>query len=130
MNLESSTVTVQKKPEEVYHFLTNVENFEQLMPESKQKFEMLNDTRFLFQLKGMPEIVLEKKDSTEFSTVVLGAASDKLPFTLTANIEEESTETSKVQLIFDGEFNAMMAMMIKKPLQNFINTLSENISKI
>ena len=130
MNLESSTVTVQKKPEEVFNFLTNVKNFEQLMPESKQKFEMLNDTRFLFQLKGMPEIVLEKKDSTEFSTVVLGAASDKLPFTLTANIEEESEETSKVQLIFDGEFNAMMAMMIKKPLQNFINTLSENISKI
>lgn len=130
MNLESSTVTVQKKPEEVYNFLTNVENFEQLMPESKQKFEMLNDSRFLFQLKGMPEIVLEKKDSTEFSKVVLGAASDKLPFTLTANIEEQSNKTSEVQLVFDGEFNAMMAMMIKKPLQNFINTLSDNISKI
>ncbi|RZT00117.1 SRPBCC family protein [Aquimarina brevivitae] len=130
MNLESSTVTVSKSPEEVFNFLTNVENFEQLMPESIQKFEMLNDTRFLFQLKGMPEIVLEKKETEEFSKVILGAASDKLPFTLTANIEAQDEQNSNVQLVFDGEFNAMMAMMIKKPLQNFINTLSDNITKL
>lgn len=130
MNLESSTTTTSKSQQEVFDFLTKVENFEQLMPESKQKFEKLNDSRFLFQLKGMPEIVLEQKVHTPPTTVVLGAASDKLPFTLTADIVDLGDGTSTTKLIFDGQFNAMMAMMIKNPIQNFINTLSENIGKI
>ncbi len=130
MNLETTTVTVEKTQQEVFEFLTKVENFEQLMPESIQKFEKLTDSRFLFQLKGMPEIVLEQKESTAYSSVILGAASDKLPFTLTADITDLGNGTSTAKLTFDGQFNAMMAMMIKNPIQNFINTLSENISKI
>ena len=130
MNLESSKVTINKSAKEIFDFLTKVENFEQIMPESKQKFEVLNDVRFLFQLKGMPEIVLEQKEQEAPSKVVLGAASEKLPFTLTANIDEIEAGKTETQLIFDGEFNAMMAMMIKKPIQNFINSLSENLGKI
>ncbi len=130
MNLESNKVTVHKSAKEVFEFLTKVENFEQIMPESKQKFEVLNDVRFLFQLKGMPEIVLEQKGQEPHSKVILGAASEKLPFTLTANIEEVEAEKTALKLNFDGEFNAMMAMMIKNPIQNFINTLSENLGKL
>ena len=72
MNLESPKVSVKKNAQDVYQFLMNVENFEQIMPESKQKFEKLSDEKFLFQLKGMPEIVLKQKESTAPSTVVLG----------------------------------------------------------
>ncbi len=129
MNLESPKVNLSKSPQEVFDFLTDVENFEQIMPNSKQKFEKLAADKFLFQLKGMPEIILKQKEAQAPSKVVLGAASEKLPFTLTANISEVegSTET---QLIFDGDFNPMMSMMIKKPIQNFINSLAENLTKI
>jgi len=130
MNLESNKVTINKSAKEVFDFLMKMENFEQIMPESKQKFEVLNDTRFLFQLKGMPEIVLEQKDQEAPSKVVLGAASEKLPFTLTANIDEVEEGKTETQLIFEGQFNAMMGMMIKNPIQNFINSLSENLGKI
>ena len=37
---------------------------------------------------------------------------------------------AKVQLVFDGKFNPMMAMMVKSPLKKFINTLSENIERL
>ncbi len=130
MNLESPTVNVNKSAEDVFEFLTKVENFEQLMPESKQKFEKISDSRFLFQLKGMPELVLDQKESTSPSQVVLGAASDKLPFTLTADIIDCGDGKSTAKLTFDGQFNAMMSMMIKNPIQNFINTLSQNIEKL
>ncbi|WP_108867929.1 orotate phosphoribosyltransferase [Aquimarina aquimarini] len=130
MNLESPTVIVNKTAKEVFDFLTKVENFEQLMPESKQKFEKINDSRFLFQLKGMPELVLDQKSNTSPSQVVLGAASDKLPFTLTADITDTEEGKSTTKLTFEGKFNTMMSMMIKNPIQNFINTLSENISKL
>ncbi len=130
MNLESPTVIVNKTSQEVFDFLTKVENFEQLMPDSKQKFEKISDSRFLFQLKGMPELVLDQKESTSPRQVVLGAASDKLPFTLTADIVDTEDGKSTTKLTFEGQFNAMMSMMIKSPIQNFINTLSENIGKL
>jgi len=130
MFIETPKATVSKNTEDTYNFLNDLSNFEQLMPETIQKFEVINENRFLFALKGMPEIVLEKKDQQPFEKLVLGAASEKLPFTLTADISEINAESSQVVLSFSGEFNAMMGMMIKTPITNFINTLSDNLSKI
>jgi len=60
----------------------------------------------------------------------LGAASDKLPFTLTADLTVVSENTTDVQLLFEGEFNAMMAMMIKGPIGKFIETLAANMDQL
>tara|TARA_R110002167_G_scaffold59804_23_gene169423 strand:+ start:564 stop:959 length:396 start_codon:yes stop_codon:yes gene_type:complete len=130
MYIETPQKTVAKNQKEVYDFLTDIKNFEVLMPESIAKFEVLGTDRFLFQLKGMPEIVLERKAQIPNSSIVLGAASDKLPFTLTANIAELAGNESGVTFSFKGEFNAMMAMMIKNPITNFMGTLSENLRNI
>ncbi len=129
MNLESTKVTVARSSKEVFEFLINLQNFEQLMPENTQKFEVDGDS-FLFALKGMPEIRLVLKEKTAFSNITLGAASSKLPFTLSGNITELASDKSEFQLIFNGDFNPMMAMMVKNPLTKFIEVLAENISKI
>ncbi len=129
MNLESQKVTVAKSSKEVFEFLLDLKNFEQLMPENTQKFEVDGDS-FLFALKGMPEIRLVLKDKTEFSNITLGAASSKLPFTLSGNLTEVSENECQAQLVFNGDFNPMMAMMVKKPLSKFIEVLADNISKI
>lgn len=129
MNIEGNTITVNKSQKEVFEFLTELNNFKQLMPENTEKFEVDGES-FIFGLKGMPEIRLVMKDKTEFSNVTLGAASSKLPFTLAANIDAESENQSKVQLKFESSFNPMMAMMVKKPLTNFISTLTENLEKL
>jgi hypothetical protein len=130
MNLESPKVTVQNNAAYLFNALCDVNNFEKLMPDSIAKFEVTDADSFIFGLKGMPEIKLRMKDKTPNSKIVLGAASDKLPFTLTANIEEISESSAAIQLVFEGEFNAMMAMMVKGPITKFIETLSENMYKL
>lgn len=130
MHIETPNTLVPKGDKDVFEFLTDLKNFEKLMPDNIDKFEIINEDRFLFALKGMPEIVLQRKNQTPYSQIVLGAASEKLPFTLTANINSVSENSSEVNLSFEGEFNAMMAMMIKKPITNFMGTLSDNLSKI
>ena len=130
MNLESPKVTVEKSAEYLFTALSDVKSYEKLMPENIAKFEVLGDDIFNFGLKGMPEIKLKMKDKTPNSKVILAAASDKLPFTLTATIDSLSDASSAVQLQFEGEFNAMMAMMIKGPISKFIETLAQNMSKL
>ena len=129
MNLESPSKIIDKPAEVVYNFLMNIENFESLMPENT-RFEKISDSRFLFALKGMPEIVLDLKDSTPHSKVILGAASDKLPFTLTANIAPIEEAKTEVDLIFEGQFNSMMSMMVKAPITKFIETLVSNMNGV
>jgi carbon monoxide dehydrogenase subunit G len=126
MNISGNKVIVNKSQKESFQFLTDLKNFEQLMPASIQKFEVDKDS-FIFGLKGMPEIRLVLKEKTEYSNVTLGAASSKLNFELVANIKEINDTSSVVQLDFNGEFNMMMAMMVKKPLTSFIETLTDNL---
>ena len=127
MNLESPKVTLDKSAEETFNFLSDVKNFESLMPENISKFEVLDNDKFLFALKGMPEIILKKKEATPHSQIVLGAAGGKLDFSLIGNITEIEPNKTEVQLSFEGEFNAMMAMMIKGPISKFIETLVTNM---
>ena len=129
MNLESKKTVINKSQKDFFEHLTNLNNFEQLMPENTDKFEVDGDS-FIFSLKGMPEIRLVMKEKQEFDKIILGAASSKLSFSLTAIINEVTENSCEVQLLFDGEFNAMMAMMVKSPLQKFIDTLTENAGKL
>lgn len=128
MNLESRQVTTSKSQEELYTFLTQVENFKQLMPEDT-KFEVQGTDKFLFGLKGMPEIRLGLQESIPHSKVVLGSTSDKLAFTLTCDMVQQENGTL-AQLHFNGVFNAMMAMMIKGPINKFLEQLATGLEKL
>jgi len=129
MHLESPTVTVNKNADTLFDFLTDVKNFKTIMPENTDKFEATEDA-FIFALKGMPSIKLKLDALERPNKIVLASASDKFPFTLTGDIKTLDANSSSIKLSFKGNFNPMMAMMIKVPLQKFINTLSENLGKL
>ena len=130
MHLESPVSKVNKPAQYIYDSLTNVENFRKLMPDSIAKFEVLGDDSFIFGLSGMPEIKLKIAQKIPPSQIVLNSPSEKLSFSLTGDIKPISNTESEVKLLFDGEFNAMMAMMIKGPITKFLETLAANMSKL
>ncbi len=87
MNLESPKVTVQKSAQELFDLLSDVKNFEKLMPENIAKFEVIGDDAFIFGLKRYAGNKIKNEEKVAPNKIVLGAASDKLPFTLVANID-------------------------------------------
>ena len=129
MILESPKISLSKSANEVFDFLSNVKNFEGLMPENISKFDLLEKDKFIFALTGMPEIILQKKSEVAPNRIVLGAAGGKLDFTLKAKITSIEANKTEVQLSFTGNFNPMMAMMIKGPISKFIETMVTNIPK-
>ena len=129
MTLESPKTTVDRSPEDTFNFISDVRNFEQLMPENISKFEVLSEDTFIFALKGMPEIVLKRKETDSPNKIVFGAAGGKLDFSLISVISEIETNKSEVQLLFQGDFNPMMAMMITGPINKFLETLITNLPK-
>ncbi|RCS27566.1 SRPBCC family protein [Polaribacter sp. WD7] len=129
MNIEGNKVIVNKSAEDVFTYFDDLQNFKTIMPDNIQKFEVEGDS-FLFGLPGMPEIRLVLKEKTPFTNITLGAASSKMPFTLSSDIKELVDDKCEIQLNFEGEFNPMMAMMIKKPITKFVDALTENLRKL
>ena len=129
MKLESPKQTIQKSSKEVFDFLSDVKNFEKLMPENISKFELIGDNGFVFALSGMPEVALQKKATNEADKLVLEAAGGKLDFNLVIDIIEVTESTSNTQILFNGEFNAMIGMMVKGPISKLIETWVLNIPK-
>jgi ribosome-associated toxin RatA of RatAB toxin-antitoxin module len=130
MKLESQKVTINKSASYLFEALSEVKNYETLMPDSIAKFEVTDADSFIFGLKGMPEIKLRMKEKVPYTKITLVAASDKLPFTLTGTINALEAEQTEVHLLFEGEFNPMMALMIKGPISKFIETLAQNMNKL
>ena len=128
MNLEGRKIIVNKSARELVEMLKNPEDYKNLMPDSLQSFEV-RDNGFKFSLKGMPEIALNIDEITE-NEVVLKSASSSLDFALRGAMNSISETQTEVQLLFEGKFNPFIKMMVEKPLQNFINALTDNIEKL
>ncbi|UOE41865.1 SRPBCC family protein [Chryseobacterium suipulveris] len=128
MNLEGRKIIVNKSVAELVEMLNKPEDYKTLMPESLQSFET-RDNGFKFSLKGMPEIALKIEEVTD-SQVVLKSASSSLDFALRGTMAPVSDSQTEIQLLFDGNFNPFIKMMVEKPLQNFINSLTDNIEKL
>ena len=128
MNLEGRKIIVNKSSSELAGMLKNPQDYKDLMPESLQNFEAREDG-FKFGLKGMPEIAL-KIENVSDKEVVLKSASSSLDFALTGTMNPVSESQMEVQLLFEGKFNPFIKMMVEKPLQNFINSLTDKIEQL
>ena len=128
MNLEGRKIIVNKSSSELAGMLKNPQDYKDLMPESLQNFEAREDG-FKFGLKGMPEIAL-KIENVSDKEVVLKSASSSLDFALTGTMNPVSESQTEVQLLFEGTFNPFIKMMVEKPLQNFINSLTDKIEQL
>ncbi len=130
MNIETPKITVEKSAESIFNSLSDIKNFEKLMPDNLQKFEIVNPETFKFSLKGMPEIELKVKERIPNSKLILDSANDKMSFSLIADLTEIAEDKTGIQLSFEGKFNAMMAMMIKGPITKFMESISSNMDKL
>lgn len=130
MEIKAPTQTVNKTPQEVYDFLSELPNIQQLMPEELEAFEMTGEDSFFFLLKGMPKIYLERGACEPHSKVILESARKKYDFHIAAQIDAIDDKKSEVIFEFKGEFNTMLEMMIKSPITSLINSMAENLQKL
>lgn len=126
MNLEGRKIIVNKSAKQLSEMLKRPEDYKDLMPEGLQMFESTTDG-FKFALKGMPEIALRIDEMREGDRVVLKSGNPSLDFALVGTMHPINENQTEVQLLFEGKFNPFIKMMVQKPLQNFINALTDKI---
>ncbi len=129
MSTFTSTSTINKPVSEVYSFLADMNNHQQLMPDSISEWASTVDTAS-FNVQGMLKLILKVNSRVENTSIKVIPA-EKPPFdleliwTLSAvNGQTEATFTIKADL------NMMMKMMASGPLQKLAEYETYTLAKI
>ena len=130
MKLNSTVSNINICDNKLFEKLVIVENFKKIMPENISKFEIIDSETLIFSLKGMPPIKLRIGEKKAPYSIILNSSESKIIFSLTAQIKKTGDNSCSFELEFNGDLNPMIQMMVKSPLQSFINDLSINTSKL
>lgn len=125
--IESDQVEVNKSAKGMYEYLSNFNNFQSLMPPQVTEWES-NESECNFNLNGMAKIGMRIVEKIPNTTIKINSFG-KVPFdfSLVVNLVETGTNACKGQLIFEGDINPFMKMMVEKPLTHFFNGLAHKM---
>lgn len=131
MNVSTEKTRFSKNREEAFEFLSDMNNYRQLMPDDTKSFEIHESGKgFAVQIGNLPKVGMKLKESSPHSQLVFESPAPNFEYYLTINISPVDEQSSDVHLDFEGKFNMMIEMMAKGPLTKFINTIAEKLKTV
>ena len=115
---------------EIYDYVIKIDNYEAILGDEIRNFEKLNENQFKIKIGSMPNICLELVEDNINSCVKLISNDSNLNFEILMSINSIDDNSSVVNVKFDGKFSSMIEMMIKNPLEKFIDSLRNKIEDL
>lgn len=127
--IESNVELIQAKDELIFNFLSDLNNFSALVPEQVENWKSDTDS-CSFRVSGLADIGLRITERLPFSKISISSdGQSPVNFTMLLHINTETETTCTFKIVFLAELNSIMAMMVSKPLGNFVNLLAEKLRK-
>ncbi len=129
--IESKIGVIKQPAEKIFNFISNFNNFNQLIPEDKVKdFESSNDT-CRFKIEGIGQAGLRIIEKEPHKLIKISSDEETtFDLLLWIQIKEIEPGDSRLKITTEVNLNPMMATMVRKPLKNFIDTLIDQAEKI
>lgn len=129
LTIESNTVQVNHSAQEVFDFLSDLNNLQKLMPEDKIEHWTSTSENCRFGIKNLATIGMKHKELSSPASITLESeGKNPFDFTLTIFIKENN-EGVDSYFVFDGDVNMFMKAMVSGPLKKFFDTLAGNLPK-
>lgn len=129
MKIESNKVTVQASRSEVVAFLMDATNLIHLLPQDKISDWKATETECSFKVQGGVVIALIQDGQKEHDEIYMRSGQGTpFPFKLIIMLSDNDDVTDGF-IVFDGEVNMFLRMMVEKPLTALFNLMSENLRK-
>lgn len=127
-NFESK-VTINKPVADVYSFLTDLNNHQQLMPENIYNWSSTADEA-RFTIQNMAKLVLKVDNRIENKEIRIIPV-DEAPFAveLKWTLEDNGATTTAIYRI-DADLNMMMKMLVSGPLQKLADSETSRLLEI
>ena len=129
--IESKIGVVKQPAEKIFNYVSNFNNFNQLIPEDKVKdFESTKNT-CRFKVEGIGQAGLRIIEREPHKLIKISSDEEtSFDLLLWIQIKEIEPGDSRMKITTEVHLNPMMASMVKKPLKNFVDTLIDQAEKI
>ena len=129
--IKSKEVTVKGTTQEVFDFLIDLNNFQQLLPQDKiSDWESTNDScAFKVQHAATIELIKDSSEAPEKIHLVSGSRSP-FPFTLDIHLSSNGDNQCDGYLLFQGKMNPFIKMVAEKPLRNLFDYISFKLKEV
>lgn len=127
MIIESKKGIINRPIDEVFDFLSNMNNFEDLLPQDKISDWKADEGKCSFKVQGTTSIsfVIESSERPNKINLVSGDSSP-FKFNLIIHLNEEEGKTVGYQ-VFNADINMFMKMMVESPLTHLVNTMVDRL---
>jgi carbon monoxide dehydrogenase subunit G len=126
--IESKHVTINQTAEAVFNFLNDFNNIERLLPSDKISDWRATVDDCSFKIQNAAIIPLVKESTEPFSKINIKSGENApFPFTLNVHINENSANSITGYLLFEGEINMFLKMMVVKPLTNLFDHMADRL---
>ncbi|HQV74997.1 MAG: hypothetical protein KBA60_05635 [Flavobacteriales bacterium] len=128
--IESKEVEIAKPAQDLYTFLSDMNNFEQLLPAGRISEWTSDGKSCSFKVQGAATIGLMLDGGTPPGHLKMKATErSPFPFTLDTYLEEkDGTTTSRLE--FNADLNTFIKMMVEKPLKNLFDHIADRMKVI
>ena len=130
MEIIKESNVIPYSSEKLYSHIIDIDNYEQILKDEIRSFDKLSDNEFKIKIGNMPCINLLLIELPENNEVKLSSNDSNLNFYILIKIDAIESNSSKIKVQFVGNFSSMIEMMIKKPLNAFIDSLKNKIENI
>ena len=130
MEIIKESNVIPYSSEKLYSHIIDIDNYEQILKEEIRSFDKLSENEFKIKIGNMPGINLLLNELPENNEVKLSSNDSNLNFYILIKIDAIESNSSKIKVQFVGNFSSMIEMMIKKPLNAFIDSLKNKIENI
>lgn len=129
--IESRIGMIKESEEKIYTFLSDFNNFRNIIPEDRVKnWESTGDT-CNFNVEGIGPVglrIIEKEPNKLIKITSIGKK--PAPFIVWIQIKEVEEKDSRIKITADVDVNPLMGAMVKGPLKSFVDSLVEQAEKI
>jgi carbon monoxide dehydrogenase subunit G len=128
--IESKHVVIGKAAQDLYTFLQDMNNFQQLLPQDRISEWKSDGSSCSFKVQGAATIGLQLDGGTEPNLVKMKATErSPFPFSLEVHLNEQDGTTEAWQ-VFNGDINPFIKMMVEKPLKNLFDHIADRMKAI
>jgi carbon monoxide dehydrogenase subunit G len=129
--IESKIGKINGSAERAFNFLSNFNNFSRLVPPEKVKNWKATEDTCHFTVDGVGNAGLQIIEKEPYSLIkISGEKGSKINFTFWIQLKEPELNDTRIKLTIKADLNPMLKMMASKPLQNFVDTLVDQLEKI
>ncbi len=127
VSFKSPLKLVPAAADEVYNFISDLRNFEPLMPDQVEEWSAERD-RCEFTISGLSTFTMEIVERNKDKVILSSGDITPVDFELKCNILE-SKETTQVEIELEAELSPMIKMMASRPLQNLVDIMAEKLGE-